>query len=46
MMKGLDERGYPINRDHNFERPEGNFETGIALVIAFSLIIIGIIMAP
>ena len=41
----LDEYGYPINRDHNFEKPEGNFETGVALVIAFALIISGIIYA-
>ena len=41
----LDEWGYPINRDHNFEKPEGDFETRIALVICFTLIIVGIIYA-
>ena len=40
----LDEWGYPINRDHNFLKPEGNFETGIALAIAFSLVTLGIIL--
>ena len=43
----LNEWGYPIRKrdcgDHmNFLKPEGDFETRIALVIAFSLIIIGI----
>ena len=41
----LDEYGYPINRDHNFEKPEADFETRIALVIAFILIITGVIYA-
>ena len=41
--KNLDKWGYPINRDHNFEKPEGNFETGVALVIALILIILGAI---
>ena len=38
----LDEWGYPIHLEYNFEKPE--FETRIALVIVFSLIIIGIII--
>jgi len=40
----LDEWGYPIHLEYNFEKPEGDFETRIALVIVFSLIIIGIII--
>ena len=40
----LDEWGYPIHLEYNFEKPEGDFETLIALVIVFSLIIIGIII--
>ena len=40
----LDECGYPIHPEYNFEKPEGDFETRIALVIVFSLIIIGIII--
>ena len=40
----LDEYGYPIHPEMNFAKPEGDFETRIALVIAFSLIIIGIIL--
>ena len=40
----LDEWGYPIHPEYNFEKPEGDFETRIALVIVFSLIIIGIII--
>ena len=39
-----DKWGYPIHSEMNFLRPEGDFETRIALVIAFSLIIIGIII--
>jgi len=39
----LDEYGYPIHLEYNFEKPEGDFETRIALVIAFTLIILGII---
>ena len=40
----LDEWGYEKNRDHNFSNPEGNFATGVALVIAFTFIftVIGI----
>ena len=41
----LDEYGYPIHEEMNFMKPEGDFETRIALVIAFSLIIGGIIYA-
>jgi len=41
----LDEYGYPIHEEMNFMKPEGDFETLIALVIAFSLIIGGIIYA-
>tara|TARA_B100000315_G_scaffold191846_1_gene182216 strand:+ start:139 stop:315 length:177 start_codon:yes stop_codon:yes gene_type:complete len=40
----LDEWGYPIHPEYNFEKPEGDFETRIVLVIVFSLIIIGIIL--
>ena len=40
----LDDWGYPIHTEYNFEKPEGDFETRIALVIVFSLIIIGIII--
>jgi len=40
----LNEYGYPIHSEYNFEKPQGDFETRIALVIAFSLIIIGIIL--
>ena len=40
----LDEWGYLIHPEYNFEKPEGDFETRIALVIVFSLIIIGIII--
>jgi len=42
----LDEWGYPIHLEYNFEKPEGDFETRIVLVvvIVFSLIIIGIII--
>ena len=40
----LDEWGYPIHPEYNFEKPEGDIETRIALVIVFSLIIIGIII--
>ena len=43
-MEKLDEWGYPIHLEYNFEKPEGDFETRIALVIVFSLIIIGIII--
>ena len=39
----LDEWGYPIHPEMNFMKPEGDFETRVALVIAFSLIIIGIV---
>ena len=39
----LDKWGYPIHPEMNFAKPEGDFETRIALVIAFSTIIIGII---
>ena len=40
----LDKWGYPIHPEMNFLKPQGDFETRIALVIAFSLIIIGIII--
>ena len=40
----LNEYGYPIHSEYNFEKPQGDFETRIDLVIAFSLIIIGIII--
>ena len=40
----LDEWGYPIHPEMNFMKPEGDFETRIALVIAFSFIIIGIML--
>ena len=40
----LDEYGYPIHSEYNFEKPQGDFETRIALIIAFSLIIIGIML--
>ena len=39
----LDKWGYPIHPEMNFLKPEGDFETRIALIIAFSLIIIGIV---
>ena len=38
----LDEYGYPIHQEMNFMKPRGDFETRIALVIAFTMIIIGI----
>ena len=41
----LDEWGYPIHPEMNFSKPQGDFETRIALAIAFTLIIIGIIYA-
>ena len=41
----LDKYGYPIHPEMNFAKPQGDFETRIALVIAFTLIIIGIIYA-
>ena len=40
----LNEYGYPIHSEYNFENPQGDFETRIALIIAFSLIIIGIML--
>ena len=40
----LNEWGYPIHPEMNFLKPQGDFETRIALVIVFSLIIIGIII--
>ena len=47
MMKKekLDEWDYPIHEEMNFAKPQGDFETRIALAIAFSSIIIGIIYA-
>ena len=39
----LDEWGYPIHPEMNFLKPEGDFETRIALVIAFSTILIDIL---
>ena len=41
----LNEYGYPIHSKGNYESPQGDFETRIALIIAFSTIIIGIIYA-
>ena len=38
----LDEYGYPIHQEMNFLKPQGDFETRIALVIGFAMIIIGI----
>ena len=38
-----DKWGYPKNRDHNFSNPEGNFATGVALVIAFTFIFVVLI---
>ena len=38
----LDEFGYPIHEAVDFLKPQGDFETRIALVIAFTMIIIGI----
>ena len=40
----LNEYGYPIHSEMNFLNPEGDFETRIALIIAFSLIIFGILI--
>ena len=40
----LDEYGYPIHLEYNFANPQSDFETRIALVIAFSRILIGIII--
>jgi len=40
----LNEYGYPIHSEINFMKPDGDFETRIALIIAFSLIVIGIII--
>ena len=40
----MNEWGYLIHPEMNFMKPEGDFETRIALVIAFSLIIIGIML--
>ena len=37
-----DEYGYPIHQEMNFLKPQGDFETRIALVIVFTMIIIGI----
>ena len=39
----LDEYGYPIHLEYNFAKPQSDFETRIALAIAFGLIIIGIL---
>ena len=41
----LNEWGYPIHPKMNFSKPHGDFETRIALAIAFILIITGIIYA-
>ena len=43
-MEKLDEWGYPIHLEYNFKKSEGDFETRTALVIAFSLILIGIMI--
>ena len=43
MKQKLDEWDYPIHEEMNFMKPQGDFETRIALVIAFTLIIIGIL---
>ena len=40
--ENLDEYGYPIHGVMDFLKPQGDFETRIALVIAFTMIIIGI----
>ena len=45
MKNDLDKWGFPIKRDHDFLKPEGDFETRIALVICFTFIIVGIIYA-
>ena len=42
----LDKWGYPIHPEMNFLKPEGDFETRIALAIAFSLIITWLIIFP
>ena len=42
--KKLDEWGYPIHPEYNFEKPEGDFEIRIALVIVLSLIIAGTVI--
>ena len=39
----LNEWGYPVHPEMNFLKPEGDFETRIALVIAISTILIGIL---
>tara|TARA_Y100001949_G_C15805652_1_gene251208 strand:- start:490 stop:636 length:147 start_codon:yes stop_codon:yes gene_type:complete len=41
----LNEWGYPIHPEMNYSKPQGDFETRIALAIAFILIITGIIYA-
>ena len=43
IKQELDEYGYPKNRHWDFNNPPGNRATCVALVIAFTLIIIGII---
>ena len=44
MKEKLDEWDYPIHEEMNFAKPQGDFETRIALIIAFSTILIGIII--
>ena len=38
VERELDEWGYEKNRDHNFLKPEGDFATGVALMLAFFFI--------
>ena len=43
VKRELDEWGYEKNRDHDFSSPDGQFATGVALVIAAVFIITVII---
>ena len=43
VKRELDEWGYEKNRDHDFSNPDGQFATGVALVIAAVFIITVII---
>ena len=43
MKRTTDEWGYPKNREHDFSNPEGNFATGVALVLAFTFIFVVLI---
>ena len=40
----LDEYGYPIHKAVDFLKPQSDFETRIALIIAWSIILISIIV--